>query len=266
MDEYDCVNKSSLKFKGDKTKTKKKKKKSSKDNDQLEAGSSSKPDERAEDAEEHGGWWRTSKPEHIRDDIAIEFLPGCYAKALGNGRIVLGAPHPPGDGPDEEEIFTAISAGSNQIAFKSGFGRYLTVDNKSRLMGLSEAIGQSESFLPVFENDKQALCAYNDCFLSVNENSDLQQIVAKETTVSTNEMLTIRVQNDPIIFSKQKGASNSDELGTIYEAELAHLRKNKTITSLDEEKKRLKKARLEGHLYEALLDSRVRHKSDKYCK
>ena len=242
MDDHDHVIKSSLKFKGDKTKKKKKKKTKSQSDESGESGA--RPDERAEDADDHGGWWRTNKADQIRDDISIEFLPGCYAKALGNGRIVLGAPHPPGDGPDEEEIFTAICAGdSNQIAIKSGFGRYLTVDNKSRLMGLSEAIGESEKFLPVFEDNKQALCAFNDCFLSVDENSDLQQIIAKVSTVSSNEMLTIRVNNDPIMFSKQKEKSSTnldEQLGTVYEAELAHLKKNKTNVSLNEEKKKLK--------------------------
>lgn len=197
MDEYDLVKKSGLRFKGEKKTKKKKRKLESNDEpgEQL-----AKRDERFADAEEHGDWWKVTKYEHIKGDVAIEFLPGCYAKSLSNGRIVLGNPHPPGDGPDEEEIFTVVGGRVNQVSFKSGFDRYFTIDNRKRLMGLSEAIGELESFMPVFEDDKTALCAYNDCFLSVDEDSEIQQIVARSDKAGASEMLTIRVANDPLKF------------------------------------------------------------------
>lgn len=270
MDDYECIKKSSLNFKGEK---KKKKKRShylegnqSNSNDNQGESTAGLPDERLEDAETHGGWWKVTKYDHIKDDVAIEFLPGCYARALGNGKIVLGRPHPPGDGPEEEEIFTAICAGTNQIALKSGFGRYLGVDNKKRLMGLSEAVGELETFLPVFEDGKLALCAYNDCFLSPDEETEPQLIVARSEKVGPSEMVNIRINNDPSFFSKRKDKeAQSEDFGTILETELGYLKKIKSA-SIEEEKKRLKKARIEGQLHEALLDTRVKHKSDKYCK
>ena len=202
MDEYDLVKKSSLKFKGEKRKKKTTAIKRKLQKDDASADLPHDQKERQEDAEEHGDWWKVTKYEHIRDDVAIEFLPGCYAKSLSNGRIVLGSPHPPGEGPDEEEIFTAIGARLNQVSFKSGFDRYLAIDSKKRFMGLSEAIGERESFLPVFEDGKTALCAHNDCFLSVDYDSDIQQIVARSMNAGPNETLTIRVTNDPLKFGK----------------------------------------------------------------
>lgn len=270
MDDYDCIKKSSLKFKGEKKKKKKKSHRSDKDRttDRGETSTGQQLDERKEDAESHGGWWKVTQFEHIKDDVCLEFIPGCYAHALGNGKVVLGKPHAPGDGPDEEEIFTAICAGTNHIALKSGFGRYLSVDGKKRLMGLSEAIGELETFLPVFEDGKMALCAHNECFLAPNPDTEPPLIVAKSQKAGPSEIINIRINNDPLMFSKQKdrGQGQFDDVGKILETELSHLKKTSRNVSVDEEKRRLKKARVDGQLYEALLDTRVKHKSDKYCK
>uniref|UniRef100_A0A6G1SK86 Protein FRG1 n=1 Tax=Aceria tosichella TaxID=561515 RepID=A0A6G1SK86_9ACAR len=278
MDEYDLINPAKLRLKGEKKKKHKKKHGSSSGKNPGDSSNSNNPngdqDEKAEDAGDHGGWWKTNKYQHIRDDIAIEFLPGCYAKSLSNGRIVLGNPHPPGEPPDEEEIFTAIPAGTNQVAFKSGFDRYLSIDSSKRLIGVSEAIGEAETFLPVFEDGRTALSSVlNDCFLSVDENSHVRQIVAKSTAAGSKEMINIRIKNDPLFYDRQQKAGNKqggdqEKLGKVFEVELGYLKRNKRIdpSQIDEEKKRLKKARVEGQLREALLDTRVKHKSDKYCK
>lgn len=247
-------------------------KKETQTNDSNEPSTSHK-DERSEDAEFHGGWWRVESYEQIKNEVAIEFLPGCYAKALSNGSIVLGNPHPPGEPPDEEEIFTAVCAATNQVAFKSGFGRYLNVDTRKRLMGLSEAIGEQESFLPVFQDNKLALSAYNDCFISAPEDdSDSQQIMAKAERAGPYEMLNIRVNHDPLKYLdevKDKTTPIEDK-GTLYEAELGYMKKYQSYglknVSLHEDKKRLKKAIAEGNLHEVLLEKRVKSKSDKYCK
>lgn len=142
--------------------------------------------------------------------MAIElFLSGCYARAMSNGTIVMGNPHPPGEGPDEEEIFTAIGASTNQVAFKSGYGRYLGIDPRTRrLMGISEAIGEQEIFLPAFEEGKMALSASNECFLSPEQDtgSDNPQILAKSMTAGPYEMVTIRTNSEclPKINSQQE--------------------------------------------------------------
>lgn len=210
--------------------------------------------ETKEDADNHGGWWKVNCFEHMKDDVAIEFLPGCYAKAMSNGTIVMGNPHPPGEGPDEEEIFTAIAASTNQVAFKTGFGRYLGIDSRKRLMGISEAIGEQEIFLPVFEEGKLALSAFNDCFLSPDQElstADNPQIMAKAMTAGLNEMLTVRINNDPDTFNNNNKHKPTESFSADHSFK---------------EDKILKKARIEGKLHETLLDMRVKQKSDKYCK
>lgn len=116
---------------------------------------------------------------------------------MGNGSIVLGNPHPPGEGPDEEEIFTAICASTNHVAFKSGYGRYLSVDKRKRVVGLAEAIGETELFVPVFEDDNLALCAHNDMFLAFQDSEEPRPITASSSTAGPTEMLTIRINYDP---------------------------------------------------------------------
>lgn len=122
----------------------------------------------------------------------IEFLPGRYAKALDNGNIALGDQHEPGEGPEEEEIFTAIRAPSNQFALKSGFGRYLSIDSNRRLVGLSEAIGERELFLASIEDSKMAICGFNDRFLRADLEAEGKPIVAWAEKVGSPELVTIR--------------------------------------------------------------------------
>lgn len=197
-------------------------------------------------------------------------MPNCYAKATNSGGIVLGNPHPPGEGPDEEEIFTAVSVPVNQVAFKSGFGRYLGVDSRKRLIGVSEAIGETEMFLPVFEDGNTALCAYNECFLSPDTSTDPQNIIAEADKVGPSEMVTIRVNNNPRLYNAGHTgtkAQQAEDVGALYQIEKGYLKKHgKTEDSYKDDIKRLKRARHDGQLYEALLDTRVKHKSDKYCK
>jgi len=64
-------------------------------------------------------------------------------------------------------------------------------------VGISEAIGEPEIFLTVFEEGKLALCAYNDCFLSPDEDDEAQPIKATATKVGPNEILKIRVNYNP---------------------------------------------------------------------
>lgn len=56
-----------------------------------------------------------------------------------------------GDGPEPEEIFTALAINDRHIALKSGYGRYLKVEKDGIITGRSEAVGGLEQFEPVFQ-------------------------------------------------------------------------------------------------------------------
>lgn len=141
-----------------------------------------------EDAQKHGGWWRTTKFEDIIGSVAIQFGKQTYIKSLDNGLFTLGPPHnegikpwfqyshrlqqlklhysdwnelfflyfvsdknDEGDGPEPEEIFTALAINDRHIALKSGYGRYLKVEKDGIITGRSEAVGGLEQFEPVFQ-------------------------------------------------------------------------------------------------------------------
>lgn len=72
-------------------------------------------------------------------------------KALDNGLFTLGAPHDEGDGPEPEEILTAFKVNETKIALKSGYGKYLGVDKKGKVVGRSDAVGPMEQWEPVFQ-------------------------------------------------------------------------------------------------------------------
>lgn len=57
----------------------------------------------------------------------------------------------PGNGPDPEEIFTALPINEQRIAFKSGYGKYLKMEKDGVLTGRSDAVSALEQFEPVFQ-------------------------------------------------------------------------------------------------------------------
>jgi protein FRG1 len=63
----------------------------------------------------------------------------------------LGAPHDEGEGPSPEEILTAVLIDERKVAFKSGYGKYLSAEKDGIVTGRSDAIGAMEQWEPVFE-------------------------------------------------------------------------------------------------------------------
>ena len=54
-------------------------------------------------------------------------------------------------GPDPAEILTVVNVAENKFAFKTGYGRYMSVNTAGELTGRAEAIGPRETWEPVFE-------------------------------------------------------------------------------------------------------------------
>lgn len=189
-------------------------------------------------------------------------------KALDNGLIAVGEPHPPGESPYQEEIFTTIRISETHRAFKSGYGKYLSLDGNNRLVGRSDAIGQREQFEPVFQEDKTAIVGANGCFLSPDDSG---YIVAKSQKAGPNEFVKIRSNLDPEAAKKEAEESKipDEEKGSLDDCEEKYIKKfitGKMSKNLDKGGKLLKSAKNEGKLHETLLDRREKVKSDKFCK
>lgn len=212
MSDYNLVKRGRLVLKGQKTKKHRSKRKS----EAASSGSDDRPGN--EDTTTHGGWWEAKRFEEFTGPIAIEFSPHCYVSSLDNGLFVLGGPHVPGEGPSPEEILTAVKLSDSKIALKSGYGKYLCVQPDGAVVGRSDAIGPLEQWEPVFQDEKLALLASNNCFLTVRDGTD---IMANSTTAGENEMLKVRsfvrtnTDKDKEVPDEEKGSAAECEVNYV---------------------------------------------------
>ncbi|XP_055924492.1 protein FRG1-like [Argiope bruennichi] len=261
MSEYSNVKGGKLKLKNakkskNKSKHHEKKRKHEEESEQVD-----------DDATKHGGWWNVTYFKEITGPIALEFQPHCYVKALDNGQFILGGPHPEGNGPDPEEILTAIRISDSKIALKSGYNKYLRVGMDGRLYGRSDAIGSMEQWEPVFEDGKIAILSAMNCFISIDD--ETSDVIATSKKAGENEILKIR-SNAPQeksdkddIPEEEKGSLKSCEINYVKKFQSFQDRKLRVNT---EARAQVKRAKLEGKLHETLLDRRSKMKSDKFCK
>ena len=62
--------------------------------------------------------------------------------------------------PDPTEVFTVLKLSETKVAFKSGYGKYLSVDMERRVVGRSEAISNREQFEPVFQEVRHRIWSW----------------------------------------------------------------------------------------------------------
>ena len=65
-----------------------------------------------------------------------------------------------GEVPDPTEVFTVLKLSETKVAFKSGYGKYLSVDMERRVVGRSEAISNREQFEPVFQEVQHCIWSW----------------------------------------------------------------------------------------------------------
>lgn len=267
--EYSMVKGGKLLFKGDKKKSKKHKKaKKRKHEDEKESGSSSVKSGGDKDDVKHGGWWVCHKMEEITGNICIEIGPQSYVSALDNGLFTVGALRDEGSGPAPEEILMALRIlDTEKVSLKSGFGKYLSTDEKGKVQGRSDAIGVREQWEPIFQDGKMAILGSNGCFMGVDEEGD---IVCKSKTAGPAEFVQVRSnlnrEVDPLanVPLEERG-------GKVYDTEVNYVKKfqsfqDRKLRVNQDDRSHLKKAKRDGTLHEVMLDRREKMKADRYCK
>ncbi|XP_027208810.2 protein FRG1 [Penaeus vannamei] len=264
MSEYSKVKIGKLKLKGEKSRKKhKSKKRKAEEGD----GGSSSTSTHESDKADHGGWWSITALHQISGSVAVQ-LGGApiYVRALDNGLFTAGAPHDQGDGPSPEEVLTAVPAGDDRIAFKSGYNKYLGVDGAGRVVGRADAIGPREMWQPVFQEGKTALLAANDCFLGIDDDDN---VVAVSTTAGPDQMVNIR--SSTLRECDKPKEIPEEERGKLLDVEVNYVKKfqkfqDKRLKINKDGVAELRSARSEGKLHETLLDRRQKMKADRYCK
>lgn len=229
-------------------------------------------DEAKEDEMIHGGAWLIDSIEQVTGSVCIEMQTQMYAHGLDNGLFVLGAPHEKGEPPEPQEILTAIQINDKQVAFKSGFGKYLSVNSAGLLIGRSDAISPKEYFEIEFEYDydgrKMYLKASNDGYLTVNSDGDLVALPEKKPESAIS--LRCLAKKDSL-NKKNKDVPEEEKSEDLRNVEINYVKKfqkfqDHKLRINKDDVKELDRAKDEGYLHEKLLDRREKMKSDRYCK
>lgn len=156
---YSVAKSGKLKLKGESSshRHKHKSKKSSKKDK-----SSEKIDPSVQDELNHAGAWLVENLTQLTGTIVIELKEYSYMHGLENGVFVMGAPHEPTERPETCELLTAIRVNDDKnIALKSAYGKYLSVNQHGLVVGRSEAIGANE----YFEVDAGFFFCFLDAFI-----------------------------------------------------------------------------------------------------
>jgi protein FRG1 len=252
-----------LKLKAGKDKSHKRKKHKKSSHSADDGGQTDVTDE---DSIRHGGWWAVDKFDDITGAVAIEIGSMQYLQAQDNGLFILGPQHSIGEGPNAEEIVTAIRVSSTLIALKSGYDKYLSVQPDGKVVGRSDAISGREQFEPVFQDDKLALLGCNSRFISAPE--DGGKVYCLSEKAGESAMIQIR---SCAKIEVPKTDTEEDRKKKAKDLELSYVKKfqsfqDRRIKLSAEDRTEVKKARVEGNLHEVLLDRREKMKSDKFCK
>lgn len=146
--------------------------------------------------------------------MAIQFGERTYVKAMDNGLFTLGPPHPEGQGPDPEEIFTAFPINERKVSFKSGYDKYMKIEKDGIVTGRSEAVGSLEQWEPIFEDGKMALLSDLGFFMSIDPEDDA--CVALRKKVTDLEICKVRCNAPKNIIVDE---TPSEEKGNLAEVE-----------------------------------------------
>ena len=226
-----------------------------------------------QDIEAHAGGWCVESFEQITGTVFIELNDFMYVHGLDNGLFVLGAPHKPTERPDTVELFTAVRVDNAYVAFKSAFGKYLSVNSNGLIVGRSDAISPKEYFQVVIDYDydgrKIYLKASNDNYVSVNNEGDIVAVSNDKDECDVKIRSMQKKENEKDKQKKQLAAEEQSE--DIKNVELNYIKKfqkfqDKRIRVNPVDERELKDAKDSGILHEKLLDRREKTKSDRYCK
>ncbi|KAB5594421.1 Protein FRG1 [Ceratobasidium theobromae] len=169
-------------------------------------------------------------------------------------------------------------AGSPTINLRTPEGKFLSCDALGLVSANREARGPQEEFTPIIlpESDGQGnhMVAFKNIYekyIGVDEVAGGQTTLRGDSeTVGFNERFWVRVQHE---YKRKAGEEDRQKAGKTRPLDIDETGTNhkfqawgagRSVVSVDD-KKALKKARKEGNLSEAMLDRRIKLKSDRFC-
>lgn len=265
MAEYKQVKLGKLKLKSSSSSSSSKKSKKKKRKHEHNNPADEIPED--DDAKDHNGWWRIQTFEKLTGgNVALQLYNTAYLFAVDNGTLKLGSKHIDEDnGPIAEEVFTMIRISDTKVAFKTGYGKYMSVNARGDILARSDAVGPQEQIEVVIQDNKVALQGHNGYFLTVTNDGLLKSL---SSTAKEKEIICLRTNASR---SKKKKITDEEEVGDVREFEINYVKQFQSFgdhrLKLHEgPSSSLEKAKTKGKLHEAMLDRREKMKADRYCK
>ena len=157
------------------------------------------------------------------------------------------------------------------MAFKSGYGKYLSVGKDGKVTGTAEAVGPMEQWEPVFQDGKLALLGANSRFVTLNESSETVECSMQRA--SEEEMIKIRSNAER--EEDKLPQIPEDEKGNVGQIELNYVKKfqkfqggsirgvDHKIKLCNDDRQELMSAKADGSMHETMLDRRCKMKADR---
>ena len=221
------------------------------------------------DERKHGGWWLISQSKDVSGTVSIEVGDMKYLRSLDNGEFEVGQSHSLGESPDQEEMLLAMKiAGTKKYSFKTGFGKFVGVTPKGKLIATADAVGQLESWDIDFEDDQTIISCENNGIISVLPDGTVgcsTKAASEETRIRLRSCANRIVDPNASLPKEERGGVKQTEINYVKSFQAGWVaEKRLKLTSTD--KSALEKSRMEGTFHETLLDRREKIKSDKHCK
>ncbi|KAI9204456.1 FRG1-like family-domain-containing protein [Polychytrium aggregatum] len=157
---------------------------------------------------------------------------------------------------------------SDRYSIKSAFEKYLTVDKFGVVTFGSSAVGPTEEWEVIVKDDGVAFKSRFDRYLTL----DQETLALRADSESLGFRETFQVRGQAQYRRQHRKKRKSDAVVDVEHLERDHLKKyqswggGRVAAGSSGSSSELKHAQKAGNLNEALLDRRVKIKSDKFCK
>merc|ERR1711860_84816 len=111
-----------------------------------------------------------------------------------------------------------IRVSDTKVAFKTGYGKYMSVNARGDILARSDAVGPQEQIEVVIQDNKVALQGHNGYFLTLNDDGQLKSL---SSTAKEKEIICLRTNASR---KKKKKITDEEEVGDVREFEINYVK------------------------------------------